>query len=85
MKKKIISNNDKKPNAGIGGIGRTEIDFDDLVHSDENEKTTEQKEYDPDDAVHRAQRSGSSQIYQPGANMEDLDDLVHGCHEDDEE
>jgi hypothetical protein len=35
--------------------GRTEKDLDDLVHSDENEKTTEQNEEDPDDAVHRVQ------------------------------
>jgi len=84
MKKKTVSNNGK-PNRSKSGIGRTEKDLDDLVHSDENEKTTEQNEEDPDDAVHRVQKSGSSQINQPGSNMEDPDDLVHGHQEDDEE
>ncbi len=76
MKKYPISDNSKKEPVNAGQAkGRTEKDADDLVHSQQQEETTEIGEDDPDDIVHRPYQPRRSNEKQDG--LEDPDDLAH--------
>ncbi len=66
-------------------MGRKEIDMHDLVHEGANEEAVDRyEEEDPDDKVHRVQRTGRSPTNDPNTGMEDPNDLLHGFNEDDE-
>ena len=74
MEKKVVPpDTKKKVTPGDAGTkGRVEQDPDDLVHSPDQEMSSDQNE-DPDDLVHRMKKP----LDQDADNMEDPDVLVH--------